>query len=62
MPATKSKKTLQALASRRLYRFALCLWSAAGLVAIFAPWPYALGTVLFATFLHFSALDEDPHS
>jgi hypothetical protein len=65
MAATETGKTSSSykkekMHSRRLYRFALGLWSAVGLVALLAPWPYAMGAVLFATFLHFSALDEGP--
>jgi hypothetical protein len=68
MAATETGKTsssckrekMHKMHSRRLYRFALGLWSAVGLVALLAPWPYAMGAVLFATFLHFSALDEGP--
>jgi len=41
-------------------KFGFGLWSSVAVVALFAPWPYALGTVLFATFLHFAALDEVP--
>jgi hypothetical protein len=41
-------------------KFGLALWSCTGAVALLVPWPYALATVLFATFLHFAALDEVP--
>jgi hypothetical protein len=43
----------------RLFRFALVLWAVVGVVALLVPWPYALVAVLFATFLHFAALDGD---
>ncbi len=43
---------------RRLWRVLCGLWSAVLLIAIFAPWPYAMGGALFATFVHFAALDE----
>jgi hypothetical protein len=43
----------------KLFRMALTLWSGVGLVALIAPWPYTVGALLFATFLHFAALDGD---
>ena len=43
----------------KLFRFALTLWMIVGAVALLVPWPYALGAVLFATFLHFASLDGE---
>ena len=37
--------------------FAL-LWGMVLVVALWAPWPYAIATALFAIFVQFSALDE----
>ena len=44
----------------KLFRFALTLWMIVGAVVLLVPWPYALGAVLFATFLHFASLVNPP--
>ena len=58
MPATRTNKPPRRANSTRLYRFSFGLWSAVGIVALLAPWPYTLGALLCATFMQFSALDE----
>ena len=45
-------------ANRKVRRILTLLWSAVLLIAILAPWAYAAGAALFATFLSFAVLDE----
>ncbi|MEM9623719.1 MAG: hypothetical protein AAF993_18890 [Pseudomonadota bacterium] len=40
------------------WRVAVFLWSSAALVAWLAPWPYAVGSILFVTFLHLTLLEN----
>ncbi len=42
----------------RLWQVLAGLWSGSLLVALTAPWPYALTAALFVTFVHFAVLDE----
>ena len=46
----------------QVLHFALYLWIGVAVIAMMAPWPYTLVVVLFATFLHFAALDGDTSS
>ena len=43
---------------KRLYRFTFGLWGSVAVVALVAPWAYALSAVLFATFVTFAALED----
>ena len=58
MPRAESGPSRAANARRKLWRVLCLLWSAVLLVAILAQWPYAVGAALFATFVHFAAVDE----
>ena len=42
----------------RLWPLLIGLWSGVLVVALAAPWPYALMAALFVTFVTFAALDE----
>ena len=54
-----STKKNTAIVEKRLYRFAFGLWGSVAMLALVAPWAYALSAALFATFLTFAALEDD---
>jgi hypothetical protein len=57
VPSIKKAKSQNPAEQIRLVNFGIGLWLCVGVVALVAPWPYAFSAVLFATFLHFAALD-----
>jgi len=45
------------LLDKRVWRFAVVMWSITGVIAVFASWPYAMVAVIWSTCLHLAALD-----